>query len=224
MARPTQPPKASLLGLPRELRLQIYEIVLEFPLKYDTRDFWRQRSGFSTTSNLSLPLANLAMSCSSIAYETRALICSLPANDRFATAAISVDHYDVGPMYLQRAPCPVIDLKVIEVEAVVDKPVKCAFCGSPFCFSSALESASALGIRIGSSVRSKFNEDSLFHDARALQEIQIHVRLLDKSWQPESEGEGECDKLLQEIRKALEIEGADINTSAELSTKFSFGK
>lgn len=100
--------------------------------------------------------------------------------------------------------------------------MECAFCDSTSCFNGALESASALGTRIGASVKSEFNEDSLFHDGRALEEIQIHVRLLNKSWQPEGEGEG--DKLLQEIRNALEIEGADINTSAALSTKFSFGK
>lgn len=218
---PTQPSKTSLLGLPRELRLQIYELVLEFALDYDTSDFWRRHLGGSTVSNLSLPVANLAMSCSSIAYEVRALICSLPAKERFAIATLSVGPDGQGPMYLQRVPCPVVDLKVFNIEADVEVPMKCFACGFADCFNGDLSAASALGARLGCSVRSEFDKDSVLHGARVLQKIQAHIRFLKES--PRTKDE--CEKLLQEFRHALET-GADIKcqTSAALTTKISFGK
>lgn len=219
MTNSTQPPKASLLGLPRELRLQIYEYVLEFALDYNTSDFWRRHLGGPTLSSFRLPIAKLAMSCSSIAYEVRALICSLPDKDRFAIATLSVGPDGQGPMYLRRAPCPVADLKVFNIEVDVEVPMECFHCGFADCFNGALSTAYTLGARLGCSVRSEFDMNSALHGARALQKIQVHVRFLKDSWRTKDE----CEKLLQEFRSALET-GADINChmSAALSTKVGF--
>lgn len=108
---PTQIPKACFLGLPRELRLQIYEIVSQFDVDYKSEHTRHPRHSNFVRPNMGLPLQSRA-----VAYELRALTCSLPSSERFAIATIEVSPLSYDVFHVRRAPCPVADVKVLKIE------------------------------------------------------------------------------------------------------------
>jgi hypothetical protein len=82
-------PRASLLGLPTELRLMIYDIIKDSEIHHHLPSWRRYRSLSSPIPRL--PLCDLARSCKLLAQEIRDHSQSLPATERYVTIHIQVD-------------------------------------------------------------------------------------------------------------------------------------
>ncbi|KAM0716332.1 hypothetical protein Q7P37_007777 [Cladosporium fusiforme] len=128
MATPPPPPRATLLGLPRELRRQLYDIILNKDVNYYVRTLSRFRLDGETPGRLPffdsaereppilMPLAELAMTCSSLANEIRAHIRALPPKERAANFELTGDHVGLKSCFLRQMPFPVADLALVRVE------------------------------------------------------------------------------------------------------------
>jgi hypothetical protein len=99
-----QPPRASLLGLPVEIRLGIYDIIKDFDVGYLVNPM-----PFKTNSPR-LPLRDLAISFRLLAQEIRAHRNALPDSERYAT--IDLTNYT---MTLSHAPCRATDLNTLKL-------------------------------------------------------------------------------------------------------------
>lgn len=91
----------SLLDLPRELRLQIYDIVLR-GVRADLDDVNVEKvqwiaygSPEQELPSVHLPIMNLARSCRFVNNEVRDHVDSQPARDRFATISTEASLADV---------------------------------------------------------------------------------------------------------------------------------
>jgi hypothetical protein len=99
-----QPPRASLLGLPVEIRLGIYDIIKDFDVGYLVNPMP------SKTNSPRLPLRDLAISCRLLAQEILAHRNALPDSERYAT--IDLTNYT---MTLSHAPCRATDLNTLKL-------------------------------------------------------------------------------------------------------------
>lgn len=114
-ARPL-PPKASFLGIPPELRLQIYDGVICLDINGPVKE------GSSTNESLSdrcleareLPIKKLALTCRIVANEIRSHNRSLPAHQRVACIDIYCMFYFRARLH--RLPCRVSQLSSLELE------------------------------------------------------------------------------------------------------------
>lgn len=118
MDEPTHTPKASLLGLPCELRFQICEIVLQFDVNNDAETKKCPNHSTPLKIKLKLPIRSLAMSCRSVADEVRAVTRSLHSSERFSIVTMAMSDWDYGAFYVRRAPCPIMDLKALKIEVI----------------------------------------------------------------------------------------------------------
>jgi len=123
LAPPSPPPRASLLGLPPELRLMVYDIVKDFDLQHHLTI--RSERLLSPHLPPRLPLRDLAKSCKLIAQEIRHHRHCLPTSERYAVilSQISREGFELR---LTRAPCPakeVTTLRFMYDFAVSTRPV-----------------------------------------------------------------------------------------------------
>jgi hypothetical protein len=118
----SQPPgaDASLLGLPTELRFQIFDIIINTDLDHK---IVRGRSRLSPEDKaLRPPLANLARTSKLLATEIRRHRATLPTNNRYATISLRtstpLDELDLSKaeMRLTRIPYPTAYLCVLNLE------------------------------------------------------------------------------------------------------------
>lgn len=114
----TQPPKTSLLGLPPELRLQIYDILIASETSHRISGRWERNA--DEHLRFLLPTAHLAMTCSHIANKISLHVGSLPVGERFAVLTVRDIPAELGKesghAYISRAPCRLVDLTVLEIE------------------------------------------------------------------------------------------------------------
>lgn len=103
--------RASLLGLPTELRLMIYDIIKDSNIHHYLPHDFRHLPQPPPR----LPLRDLARSCK-LAREIRDHRQSLPANERHATISILVrsDNHN-HDFYLSHAACPAKDLTILKL-------------------------------------------------------------------------------------------------------------
>ncbi|KAK5739158.1 hypothetical protein LTR17_005459 [Elasticomyces elasticus] len=126
-------PAASFLGIPRELRLQIYAELQEQDLEYKVLDRWSERSAYdpysvpfrNEESRLLIPWLSLLFSCRAVAAEMRSLIRDqAQRDDKHVTyvmdADLGPDGDDMGHVIWQRIPCAPIDAKALVVNCYVD--------------------------------------------------------------------------------------------------------
>lgn len=94
-------PKAHLPGLPTELRLQIYYLLISSDIKYNTGAIvkdgpWSWKT-IKPQKPLRITVGSLAMSCSLLAVEVRTHIRSMPAADRVAAVVYNLEPLNVMP-------------------------------------------------------------------------------------------------------------------------------
>ncbi|KAK4891727.1 hypothetical protein LTR27_009735 [Elasticomyces elasticus] len=128
-------PPASFLGIPRELRLQIYEKLQEKDLEYKVLDKWS--GGFDTRGFFATPIRNaearlvcpwlsLLLSCRAIAAEMQSLIRNqAQGDDKHSTYVMETDiggqeSQDMGNVIWQRMPCAPTSAKVLLVHCYTD--------------------------------------------------------------------------------------------------------
>lgn len=120
---PSPPPKATLLGLPLELRRQIYDVLLEQNANCYVSSLSPEGeapeapaiSAFLHQPPLNMPLASLATACSSLADEVRSHILALPADKRVAAMELTGDQIGLKQCFFHRMPCRVVDLTSLQV-------------------------------------------------------------------------------------------------------------
>jgi hypothetical protein len=114
-------PRASLLGLPTELRLMIYHFAKESEVQHHLRRKWTKDYWPPPLSRL--PLRGLARSCKLPAQEIRNHRQSLLPGERHAIIRILVrsDRFedDDHNFYLSHASCPAKDLTILRLEYTV---------------------------------------------------------------------------------------------------------
>lgn len=111
----TQPPKASLLGLPPELRLQMYDILIASETRHRISGRWERN--VDEHLQFLLPTAHLALTCSHIANELSLHGGSLPVIERFAVLTVhDIMDKESKHSYISRAPCRLVDLTVLKIE------------------------------------------------------------------------------------------------------------
>lgn len=114
------PPRASLLGIPRELRFGIYDIVTTHHVDHDLEhleDPPRAPHGFRT------PITNLALTCRSIASEIRSHARTLQPSQSTAVIGLRMGLANVYDITLITFPCRVRLLKGLLIElAVISGP------------------------------------------------------------------------------------------------------
>lgn len=104
------PPCVGLLGLPPELRLMIYDSVMNTDIQHHL-----PRLNYKYSSRQSpprLPLRDLARVCKLLAREIRGHLHSLPTSERYASISIRADSKG-RTAYLFRAPCPAEELLAV---------------------------------------------------------------------------------------------------------------
>lgn len=123
------PHRATLLGLPPELRLQIYDRVLLLDI-----DFCIERASPLATTHLSqslserwdgacdLPINILAQTCRLIANEIRSHAASLPPSKREACIELRPRALMLYSIHLHRLPCRIRQLQGLELETRIDMP------------------------------------------------------------------------------------------------------
>lgn len=112
--------RTHLLGVPPELRLQIYDSVIALSLFDPSFSCTTGQSGksapWSRGRPISLPVANLAMSCSQTANEVRAHLSALAPSESFVTISFLAGSLDLdGYFCIHRAPCPIANLTALKV-------------------------------------------------------------------------------------------------------------
>ncbi|KAK1067176.1 hypothetical protein LTR33_011410 [Friedmanniomyces endolithicus] len=126
----TTVPRASLLGIPTELRLQIYDSLMDEDVNYAVIKRWtggHGRDGFFTTAtrnpeaSLNLPWLSAMLSCPTIAYEMRSLMRNRKEGDsKYTTYVMSAElgngGGDVRDVTWQRLPCAPSDAEVLIIE------------------------------------------------------------------------------------------------------------
>jgi len=126
----TTVPRASLLGIPTELRLQIYDSLMDEDVNYAVIKRWtggHGRDGFFTTATrnpearLNLPWLSAMLSCPTIAYEMRSLMRNRKEGDsKYTTYVMSAElgngGGDVRDVTWQRLPCAPSDAEVLIIE------------------------------------------------------------------------------------------------------------
>ncbi|KAK5706119.1 hypothetical protein LTR97_001105 [Elasticomyces elasticus] len=132
----TSPP-ASFLGIPRELRLQIYEELQEQNLECKVLKKWRgghDSRGFYATpirdpeARLIIPWLSLLLSCRAIAAEMQSWIrnqAQAQGDDKHSTYIMETDlggqeSQDMGNVIWQRIPCAPTSAKVLLVHCYTD--------------------------------------------------------------------------------------------------------
>ena len=106
-------PRASLLGLPPELRYMIYDIVKDFDISHQLNNVWGQWQ--ATYPLPRLPLRDLARSCKLLAQDIRDHRHCLPANERYATIYTRLCSGGSYDAWLSRASCPARELEVLNL-------------------------------------------------------------------------------------------------------------
>lgn len=176
-----QTTRAHLLGLPIEIRRNIYDIIIGFQVSHYCFDFIIESSRWWREKPLKLPVADLAMSCSLLATEIRDHLRSLPVSERTAVVALTGEtSFPMPNLCFKRAPCPVVGLKALDV--VLDLGVQQHYThGSslipardPFVSSQLLTSAHDVMRQL----QILFDPASSFgKDTSALTEVRIHIRI-----------------------------------------------
>lgn len=111
-------PRASLLGLPTELRFMIYDIVKDSDISHQIPIEW----GRPPHPSPRLPLGGLARSCKFLAHDVLDHRSSLSANEgHAATITIRVGPDGNHDAWLSHESCPARDLKVLNI--VCDIPI-----------------------------------------------------------------------------------------------------
>ncbi|KAK5703659.1 hypothetical protein LTR17_021935 [Elasticomyces elasticus] len=127
-------PPASFLGIPRELRLQIYEALQEQDIGYKVLDKWRgghDARGFYATpirdpeARLVIPWLSLLLSCRSVATEMQSMMRNpVQGDDKHSTYVMETDlgrqSSDMGNVIWQRIPCAPTSAKVLLVHCYTD--------------------------------------------------------------------------------------------------------
>ncbi|TKA65424.1 hypothetical protein B0A55_09381 [Friedmanniomyces simplex] len=122
--------KKGLLGIPRELRLQIYESLLDEDVNYNVLKRWtggHGPDGFYATpirnreAHLTLPWLSLMLSCRATASEMRSFMRDHIGGDaKHITYVMAADlgngHSDLREITWQRLPCAPSDVEVLVVE------------------------------------------------------------------------------------------------------------
>lgn len=221
MADTTQTPKASLLGLPRELRLQIFEMVLKFDVNHGIEDSIDTYLLRSITPRLDLPVQSLAMSCKSMADEVRAVVRSLPSSERFAIATTFVSECSYGAPYIRRAPCRIVDLRALKIEVIHEG-------AAPGTLNSMSHLArNNLGKFMLRKLEGALGPRSLLGKARALESVEVHVSFppLEKcGGQSQDKYNNVMRRIRTEIVESLAPDALSSTTAAVLSIKFSIDK
>ncbi|KAF7194596.1 hypothetical protein HII31_04102 [Pseudocercospora fuligena] len=151
LARPSD---ASFLGLPRELRLQVYQHVFDLDLDCIILDCWRdthtQNHGFKSVpdlnveSKLIIPWLNLMLTCKTFAVELRAAM----RENRFADTKRNVTWMldleatrggmTLGTTSWQRIPCPPDQVQILEAYYNASRGFQAWGVGSPHGITSGL--------------------------------------------------------------------------------------
>lgn len=121
------PPKASFLGIPPELRLQIYDrvVCLDIDVLIDKApiNMRRQSLGAMCKGACELPIKQLALVCRSIADEIRSHNRLLPSHQRVASLEVRAHSQPLTyPVHLRRLPCCLRQLSGLELEVRLDMP------------------------------------------------------------------------------------------------------
>ncbi|KAF2094241.1 hypothetical protein NA57DRAFT_60873 [Rhizodiscina lignyota] len=122
--------RASLLGLPRELRRQIYREVIGTEINCTTVEYWKDghfsQTGFRCTPQLKgplqLPWLNLLFTCKEIAAEMKALTseASFLQSEENATYVLELDPSLGLRATWERIPCPPSDARYLVANVVFD--------------------------------------------------------------------------------------------------------
>lgn len=180
---------------------------------------------------LELPTKSLALSCRSIAYEIRAGVLSLPSSERFAIATIVFSPYGFGELHIRRAPCPVVDLKMLRVEVILQAQTSQTYFLTPWTARAGIEPG-ALSACIENRAKFKLFRHSFLGNASALERFEVHVRFPSRE-ACIGQSRDEYDKAMQQIKTGLDadlISGAlspsrlSPSTATIISIKYSIDK
>ena len=112
--------QASLLGLPEELRLQIYQHVFALNLAYPVLQFWQRFPKLNPDARLVVPWINLMLSCKTLAIELRSFMSEKTfLNDDnnttwFLELEARIGGRQLGRTTWQRLPCPPEKVRILE--------------------------------------------------------------------------------------------------------------
>ncbi|KAK0338254.1 hypothetical protein LTR02_005968 [Friedmanniomyces endolithicus] len=123
-------PRASLLGIPPELRLQIYDSLFDEDVDYNVIKRWTgsfQEGSFSTSpmrnpeARLTLPWLSAMLSCRTIAHEMQSLMRDHKEGDSKYTTYVMAAELgnggdDVRDVTWRRLPCAPSDAEVLIIE------------------------------------------------------------------------------------------------------------
>ena len=123
-------PRASLLGIPPELRLQIYDSLFDEDVDYNVIKRWTgsfQEGSFSTSpmrnpeARLMLPWLSAMLSCRTIAHEMQSLMRDHKEGDSKYTTYVMAAELgnggdDVRDVTWRRLPCAPSDAEVLIIE------------------------------------------------------------------------------------------------------------
>lgn len=179
----TQPPALTgFLGLPSELRLRIYGIILSADL--DAVDFEKFQWFAYGTSKLELPsvrlpITNLAQSCRLVANEVRDHIGSQPAKDRFATMSMQASLKSVEPSIMRQITCKAVYLVGLRVamNLTISRFDVFTFGLGLSIPSIAAQRYTPVIAGLETQLHSLFRYDSLLRGSGLLDEIQILLHL-----------------------------------------------
>jgi hypothetical protein len=128
MYTPSSSPTASFLGIPRELRLLIYDQVIHLDI-----DFCMERASPTSTSGYKtlgerrdvaceLPINKLALTCHSIAEELRSHARQLPSSQKVACIELRPRALFLYGIYLRRIPCLPKQISTLDLEVELCMP------------------------------------------------------------------------------------------------------
>jgi hypothetical protein len=128
MSTPSSSPKASFLGIPCELRFLIYDQVINLDI-----DFCIERASPTSTSGYKtlgerrdvaceLPIYKLALTCRSIAQETRSHACQLASSQKVACIELRPRALFLYGIYLRRIPCRPRQISTLDLEVELCMP------------------------------------------------------------------------------------------------------
>lgn len=173
--------RASLLGLPPELRLKIYDILIESDIFQPVFEPKSAPTGQSLIKPVRLPVASLAMSCSLISSEIHGHMHALPSSERFAVVkAYTEGWFTTADFFFRRAPCSIFDLTTLKVSLEIKPAIHLPRSHSAG-FVNVKDAASLIytnSFLLKELLEVLFKPGSVFANARAMSEVQVHIHVI----------------------------------------------
>lgn len=169
------PSRASLLGLPRELRLAIYNIIITHEVNHDLctllpNDLPRIAAPTRPQFPFRTPTTPLALSCRSIAQKSAPTPQPYPPSQGTAIVELLVDYRGTCRLLLRTFPCRILLLQSLRIEFVMSNGPQDNL------FASPIQSAYTMARQLTLGACALFmREDCVLGRAEGIAEVEILV-------------------------------------------------